>query len=96
MSADDAPVEVPPDVDVGWMSEGVESSDGVGNDVVVPRYRAVKTGDEMIEVPPDSSEDEINGNRIREGVSSEVKDDDCGSSAITWAISAFWAISSSA
>ena len=42
------------------MSDGVESSDGVGSDVVVPRYRAVKTGDEMIEVPPDSSEDVLN------------------------------------
>ena len=39
LSADDAPVEVPParDDEVGWMSDGVESSDGVGSDVDAPR-----------------------------------------------------------
>ena len=37
LSADDAPVEVPPDDEVSWMSDGVESSDGVGCDVDVPR-----------------------------------------------------------
>ena len=37
MSADDAPIEVPPDDDVGWMSDGVESIDGVGSDGDAPR-----------------------------------------------------------
>ena len=43
----------------------------------------VKTCDETSEVPPDSSEDEINGNPIREGVPSLLKDNDFGSSDIT-------------
>ena len=68
LSADDAPAEVPPDVEVGWSCGGVELRNEVGSGVDDPRKRAVNTGVEMSEVPPDSSEDDMNDRLMSEVV----------------------------
>ena len=74
LSADDAADVVPPVVEVGLRNDGVELSDGVGSCIDGPRERVVKIGDEMSDVPPDSSEDDINGTVMSEVVSSQLKD----------------------
>ena len=58
LSADDAPAEVPPDVEVGWSCGGVESRNEVESGCDVPTERTDESCDEMKEFPPDSSEDE--------------------------------------
>ena len=77
-SVDVAPVEVPPDVEVGWIGGGVESRNEVGSGVDVPRNRADESCDEMNEVPPDSSKDEMVAEISKEVDSPKMKCDDSG------------------
>ena len=76
LSADDAPVEVPPGGGVGLMNDGVESSDEGGSGGDISTERVDESCGEMSDVPPDEGEDVMVDGRSREVVPPEVKGDE--------------------